>query len=773
MRNKYKGEKRNLKFKKLGGLILLLLLVWTGAAGQQVLRGRVIERKSKDPVIGANITIANNAGGTSTDYDGEFNLTVPKKGNLVITYVGFDTLNVKIDDLNTLKFQIFEISPDPNFIIIEQLDIIAPRIPVTLNTPAPVMKLHPEDLQRDDNLTITPALNRIPGVYMQSGTLSTNRISIRGIGSRSPFGTAKIRAYLDEIPLTSGVGETSLEDIDLSLLQEVEIFKGPTASVYGAGLGGLIHLKSLNLQQNQGSSAYLQAQVGSYGLLRNVFGVQLNNNKSQLNFNYNYTKSNGYRENNHYDRDGFTALGKFNVIKNGVTTLLANYTRVKGFIPSSLNKVDFENNPRKAATIWANIKGYEEYDKLLLGVSHQQSLSQKFTNTTSLFTTSRDAYEPRPFGILEENSLALGARTRLDFTPEYNNRQRYSIGGEVFSEKYDWQNYQLFKDIGGDISKDTLLQDNKENRFYYNLFAEAEWRFSKWTLNTGINLNQTHYKLDDQLLTDGNDLSGKYNFKMIVSPRLGIIYRPGYDINIYTTVSHGFSPPTLEETLTPSGAINPDIRPEQGWNFEIGSRGANIRGRFSYEITFYTMQIKDLLVARRTAIDQFIGVNAGKTVHNGIETYLHYDILSQQKLQIFIGYTLADYKFKDFVDDKNDYSGNHLTGTSPHIASAGLDLDETNTGLYGNITFQFTDAIPVNDANSIYSNAYKLLNSKIGWRKNISSKWNLDIYAGVNNILDEKYASMLQINAIGPAFRYYYPGLPRNFYGGASLKLYL
>jgi len=646
--------------------------------------------------------------------------------------------------------------------------ITAPRIPISLNTPAPVMKLYPENLQRDDNVSIAPALNRIPGVFMQSGTLSTNRISIRGIGSRSPFGTAKIRAYLDDIPLTSGVGETSLEDIDLSLLQEVEIFKGPTASVYGAGLGGVIHLKSLNLEDNQRSSAYAQGQAGAFGLWRTVAGVNLSGNKARLDLNYNRTHSDGYRDNNEYNREGFTALGKANLIKNGITTLLANFTRVKGFIPSSLSRTDFENNPRKAATIWANIKGSEEYDKVLAGLSHQQQLTNKFQNTTSVFTTWRNAYEPRPFGILEENSVAIGGRTKFEY--KQNGNLRYNVGGEVFSEQYDWQNYQLRRNADKSVSKDTLLQDNQENRFYYNLFAEAEWRVNKWTVNAGVNVNQTNYNLDDQLLKDGNDLSGEYNFKTIVSPRIGIVYRPVSDINIYGTVSHGFSPPTLEETLTPQGSINPDIQPEQGWNFEIGSRGYNIRNRFSYEITFYTMQIQDLLVARRTAIDQFIGVNAGKTTHNGIEAYLHYNILSPQKLQVFVGYTFADYKFEEFIDGENNFSGNRLTGTSPHIASAGLDFNEPKTGLYGNITFQFTDAIPVNDANSIYSNAYKLFNSKIGWRKNLGSKWNVDVYAGLNNILDEKYASMLQINAIGPAFRYYYPGLPRNEYGGVRLN---
>ncbi len=766
---KEKSEIGNRKSEMIWGLILLFLLMWTGAAGQQVLRGRVIDAEIKSAIIGGNVFVVETAIGTATDYNGRFELIIPDTGFLKITHIGYLDFTINLDSIK--KKEIFvELIPNGDWLFHEFI-VTAPRIPVTLNTPAPVMKMYPEDLQRDDNLTITPALNRIPGVYMQSGTLSTNRISIRGIGSRSPFGTAKIRAYLDEIPLTSGVGETSLEDIDLSLLQEVEIFKGPTASVYGAGLGGLIHLKSNAPLPPQGGQAFAQAQVGSFGLLRTVASVNLSGQKARLDLNYNKTHSDGWRDNNEYDREGFTALSKLNVIKNGITTLLVNYTRVKGFIPSSLNKADFENNPKKAATIWANIKGFEEYDKIIAGLSHQQSFSSKFSNTTSLFSTWRDAYEPRPFGILDENSVAFGGRTRFEY--KQTESLRYNVGGEVFSEHYNWQNFQLFRNADGTVSPDTLLQDNKENRFYYNVFAEAAWRSQKWTMNAGVNVNQTNYTLDDQLLTDGNDFSGEYNFKTIVSPRIGVVYRLKSEINLYSTVSHGFSPPTLEETLTPAGAINPDIQPEQGWNFEIGSRGYNIRGKLSYEITFYTMQIKDLLVARRTAIDQFIGVNAGKTIHNGIEAYLHYKILRNNDiLQIFAGYTFADYKFDEFVDGDNDYSGNRLTGTSPHIASAGLDFNEPRTGLYGNITFQFTDAIPLNDANSLYNDAYKLFNSKIGWRKMLGTKWNLDIYTGINNILDEKYASMLQINALGPALRYYYPGLPRNFYGGFSLKCF-
>ena len=92
-------------------------------------------------------------------------------------------------------------------------------------------------------------------------------------------------------------------------------------------------------------------------------------------------------------------------------------------------------------------------------------------------------------------------------------------------------------------------------------------------------------------------------------------------------LSHGFSPPSVEETLTPDGQINPDIQPETGWNYEIGSRGSLFSQKLSYDIAIYTMQIQNLLVARRTAEDAFVGVNAGKTTHNGLEVSLNYTLL--------------------------------------------------------------------------------------------------------------------------------------------------
>ena len=57
------------------------------------------------------------------------------------------------------------------------------------------------------------------------------------------------------------------------------------------------------------------------------------------------------------------------------------------------------------------------------------------------------------------------------------------------------------------------------------------------------------------------------------SPKFGLTHQISNNTMIYTTVGHGFSPPSLEETLLPDGLINTQIKPESGWNYEVGSRG--------------------------------------------------------------------------------------------------------------------------------------------------------------------------------------------------------
>ena len=186
------------------------------------------------------------------------------------------------------------------------------------------------------------------------------------------------------------------------------------------------------------------------------------------------------------------------------------------------------------------------------------------------------------------------------------------------------------------------------------------------------------------------------------------------------------------------------------------------------------MAINNLLVARRTGDDQFIGVNAGETQHDGLELLASYDWIcsSERSLSTYVSYSLHDFIFKDFVDDENDFSGNELTGVPSEVMNAGIDF-LSEKGFYGNVNFQYVGEIPMTDANSLYTDSYALTNVKVGHQFTIVKVLKCDLFFGVDNVFDEHYASQILINARGfggNAPRYYYPGYPVNYYSGINLN---
>ncbi len=85
---------------------------------------------------------------------------------------------------------------------------------------------------------------------MAAGTYNTNRLVIRGVGSRTPYNTNRIKAYLDDIPLTSGDGVSTLEDQDQLAIGRMEILKGPGFLPLRLGIGRCGQVKfPLPLQQ--------------------------------------------------------------------------------------------------------------------------------------------------------------------------------------------------------------------------------------------------------------------------------------------------------------------------------------------------------------------------------------------------------------------------------------------------------------------------------------------------------------------------------------------
>ena len=639
-------------------------------------------------------------------------------------------------------------------------------------TAAAVSIITEKEINQADGVILTPVLNKIPGIFMQQGGLNTNRITIRGIGARTQYGTSKIKAYFEGIPLSSAEGDTTLEDIDLEVLGGIEIIKGPNSTSFGAGLGGVISLRAKQLD-TETSFAKTATTFGSFGLTKQILSAGYSDSQSSLFVNYSNLQQEGYRENSDYDRQSLNLFGKQKISEKSTLSFFGIATRLKAYIPSSISETAFNTKPKSAAATWLAAQGFESYDKLMVGVGFEHQFSKKWSADVSLFSNLKNAYEPRPFDILEEKTNMLGFRAKVNYEASlFSLPNTISIGTELMTENYDFSLFRnLYQSYPGKGSvQGERFSEMEQKRGYWNGFIQIETQLSnKLNLESGLAFNTTHYNQQDVFLTDENS-NEQYTFGSVWSPRLGLSYKIDNSKNVYVSLSKGFSIPSVAETLTPEGQINTDLQSEKGVNYEIGFKASFLEKKLYTELVLYSTQINNLLVVRRVAEDQYVGINAGESSHQGLEFFLNYKFQPNLNIQLnpYFSATINRFEFKDFVDNDTDYSGKLLPAVPNTQFNFGFDLVSA-TGLSFNASYRLTGKMYLDDANSKETAGYELLDVKAGYGFYILKKVKMEINLGIQNALNEKYATSILPNAVGfgstPA-RYYYPGNPVNYYGG-------
>lgn len=623
---------------------------------------------------------------------------------------------------------------------------------------------------------LTQVLNEIPGVHVFSGGLGTNRLTVRGIGARTPYGTSKIKAYFNGIPITSGIGETTFNIYDPQSIGSIQLISGPKASLYGANLGGAMLLHTKNADPN--STALSQGiMVGSFGLFKYNLSFNLNEEDFYINLFGDHMQTDGFRDNSNYKRNMLMLDAGVNLNDRNQLQVLVQQLNYNAQIPSSISKTDFERDPSVAASNWDQAKGYEDNKITILGLSLTHSFSNDLKNKTSVFYSYLDHYEPRPFNILDEFSNSYGFRSSfvgsLDLIPLKNN---FEVGLEWYRDTYHWSTFEnLYEQNNGNGSlKSDRISDNKEYRTRWNAFMSWDVLVDNWTFTAGLHLNSSSYSFKDYFNVGQSNKNAKRNFDAVWAPSLSVGYKVDSNWRLNSNVSYGYNIPNLEETLTPEGVINPEIGPETGWNYELGSFHSLLRRKLNLSLVLYYMDVENLLVSDRIGEDQYIGRNAGKVSHKGIEFHANYQeqLFKRLSFKPFVNVSLNHHRFEEFVNQGNDYSGNKLTGVPQNTIAGGFVLNDP-TGLFLTTTLKHVGQTPMDDANTQYNPSYTVVNLKAGYQKQFLEQFHFKLVFGVDNLMDEKYASSILVNAVGFSGaepRYYYPGMPVNYYGGLTLK---
>ncbi len=612
------------------------------------------------------------------------------------------------------------------------------------------------EFRKNEGEFLINSLNQVTGVYSHSAGYNTNRITIRGMGSRSPYSTNKIKSYLNNIPLSNGVGETTIEDFGIDILDQIEINKGPNSSIYGSGLGGNIILKT---SKNFEKTVKIKSILKSFNTYQNSISVSRKINRLNLLLNFEKLKSDGYRDNNTYDNNRFFASVNYEINEDYVIDLIHFYNSADALIPSSLSLENFINNPSSAAFSWRNVEGGEDYNRSLTGLTFN-SKKNKYSSSTTLFYKTFNNDENRPFNYLIEESDSYGFRHIGKFPL---NSFDFSYGLEYSDENYLFSTWDEYGS-----NNQSIISQQTQNRKNYNYFLQLDKSFKNSFLTIGIGSNKINYDWVDE--TESTSLS--YKTKAIISPRIS--YNHNLDkISIFGNISHGFSSPNIDETLDENGIVNPDIKPETGWNYEVGIIGSTNDNSLSYNLGLYFMDIKNLLVAQRTSFDTFTGVNAGRTTHPGLEATVNFPLFRGKNLTITSSNNFSKYWyiFKDFNNRGTDYSQNKLTGVPSHTIYSKIMINLKN--YLAQISFQNVGKIPMNDSNELFTDSYSVIDLKLSRLYSIKNL-GINISTGINNLFDTRYASGIVINARGFGGRdprFYYPGLPRNYFISLSISI--
>ncbi|MEO5976678.1 MAG: TonB-dependent receptor [Chryseolinea sp.] len=637
--------------------------------------------------------------------------------------------------------------------------------------PASIAVVDKQDFERFSNTSLLPAVNTIPGVRMEERSPGSYRFSIRGSLLRSPFGVRNVKLYWNGLPLTDAGGNTYLNLIDFNAVSSSEIIKGPGGSLYGAGSGGVV---LLNSRIDQQPSLSISSVFGSYGLQRYQIRGQGGTDKVKASIGYTHQESDGYRVQTKMRRDAFNGDIVFKLSSKSTLTASLFYTDIYYQTPGGLTKAQYDADAKQARPPKTtappqpgavDAKAAVENKTGYSGLMYDYDWNEHWSSHTGIYgsLTAFDNPTIRNFESRREGNAGARHETQYDFN--FNKwGGKITFGGEYQYFSGPVKIYGNSQGVKGNIQSNDDLKSKQ-----LLLFTQADLDLPEdFFLTLGLSSNFLTYNYVARL--SNPQITQERKFDPVLSPRVALLKKFGSAISIFASVSKGFSPPSLAEVRPSTNAYNNSLKPERGTSYEIGIRGGFLNQQIQYDITAYDFNLDQTIVIQRQDDGADYFVNAGKTTQKGIEARISWSPKLSSPVftavKIWSSYTYNHYRFKDYVNDDVNYSGNKLTGVAPAVIVAGADLSIWR--FYMNTTANYTDAIPLNDANTDFANEYFLLGSRIGYKMNLSQNFPIEIFAGVDNALDKKYSLGNDLNAIGG--RYYNAAAGRNYYAGITLR---
>jgi outer membrane receptor protein involved in Fe transport len=759
--------------------ILLLLAVVTPSVALAQDVGRIEGRVSGPggPVSDVSILIPSARRTAFTDLQGRFRIEGVRPGEhtLTVQRIGLATVTrtvtVAAGQTVTADFQMTEAAEMIDPLVVTATSELQRRNDAS----ATIAQLDGAEVRRTRAAHPAGLMNRLAGVHVSELSGEGHSMAMR-----QPITTKPVYLYLEDGVPTRATGffnHNALYEVNIPQSAGVEVIKGPGTALYGSdAIGGVVNVltreapasPTADLVMEGGTNSYLRA-LATAGFTQGAHGIRAD---------LNVTRSDTWRPESPFTRKSGTL--RWDVTGGSWTakTVLTGSTVDQVDAPS-VSAQQFEANPRlnRAPIAYRRVRALR-----LSTAFERESGASLFSitpfgriNRMDLLPSWQLTFDPQTWET-DNNSVGVIARYRRDFEPM---RTRVILGvdtdlspGRFFAQQAVvtaqgtggdriWNEYQP-----GEVHYDYDVTYRQVSPYVHTEFSPVP----RMRVDVGVRYDASGYVYDSNLepLATGAhrrpaDTTVTYSR---VSPKVGASFTFGNWLNTFASYRQGFRAPSQGQLFQQNTALNSvGLQPVKVDSREVGARG-QIGTRAVYQVSAYTMDVRDDIITFVTAQNTREARNAGKTRHRGVEASLGVALLPELRLDA--AYSRASHTYLDWRPQdarpgvaEIDYSGNDMEQAPGELANVMLTYSPAllNGGRLA-VEYSTLGRYAADAANQFYYDGYQVINL----HANVFLLGRAELFARVTNLADKKFAELVNFD---PFQRdNYTPGGPRLIYMG-------
>jgi len=760
-------------------LLAVFLFTAASAHSQTIVKGKIIDAATKEPVIGASIHCTKEGCncGCATNALGEFEMRCKDCQTLSVSYVGYAPQTFAVSD------KLYLVALNASSSLLQTVVLTANRGEGGKRSEAPVAitTISNKILQDAKPTTVDQVLNKVSGVNMINLGNEQHEMSIR-----QPMTTKSLFLYLEDgIPIrTSGLyNHNALLEMNAAATKSIEVIKGPSSSLYGSeAVGGVVNF--ITAAPTAVPVLKFSAQGSNIGYKRTDLMSSISSGKwGFLLSGYYADRKNSFLDYSDFHKGTFTARVDYRFSdKTALTnslTYLNYYSDMAGGIDSAMfasktfsnpqtftyRKVDALRYHSTLTQVWSDnskttltalyrdntigqnpaYRVKDDYKKLNGVYVGKKDLAHGEINASSFHSYSFIAQHRQ--NIAWKKAVVIGG-LNVDLSPSTYGANYIRIKKDTLTKKY--VGYQ---------NADSVLTNYATKLNNYAAFLNFEFNpLEKLRVVASLRYDYFHYGFDNHLKPSA--FSGSpdtiNNFGR-VSPKLGFTYNFSKRTGVYANYSEGFVPPQVTDLYT--GVKVPNLDPSVFYNYEVGGWMEIVKNHLSLDVSAYRLRGTNEVISVKLDDGSFANENAGRTLHQGIELGVNATFVKDLSFRLSGAY--SKHRFVDYVEKGINYNGNEMANAPHWIYNAELWYKPSFAkGLRMGAELQHVGGYFIDPQNTAKYNGYNTLNLRVGYTAK-----GFDVWLNVLNATDNYYSYITSKSSFGYSYQ---PAEPRNFNLGVS-----